>query len=202
MDEKEINIDFINSLKQGKEKSFRAVFDIYFESLQVFAKMYVEDEEIAKDMVQEVFYKLWKKRSSLPEKLNIKAYLYQSLKNNCLNYLKRLKVQAKYKKRVLDNYNDLQLNYEALLQLNFDAVSFNELLEKLNKSINQLPPKCKEVFELSRNDGLKNREIAEQLNISVKAVEGHISKALKQLKKQINTQFPSDFILYFLLARH
>jgi len=170
----------------------------WFESLEVFAKAYVEDREVARDMVQEVFANLWSKRSSLPEKANLKAWLYQATRNNCLNYLKRLKVQAKYEKRALDNYHDLLLNCEALVRLNFDTISYNELLQALNNAINGLPERCREVFELSRYDGMKNHEIAGKLGISVKAVEGHISKALKQLKDQLNTCYSSDLILFFL----
>lgn len=186
---------------RGEEKTFHTIFIAYFESLTVFAKAYVVDIEIAKDIVQEAFYNLWEKRSSLPENSDLKSYLYQATRNNCLNYLKRLKVQEKYEKRILDNYNDLLLNHEALSQLNVDALSFNELLEALNKAISNLPPKCREVFELSRVDGMKNREIAEQLNISVKAVEGHISKALKQLKDQLNSYYSSALMLMLLMHR-
>ncbi|MCW0483940.1 RNA polymerase sigma-70 factor [Gaoshiqia sediminis] len=200
MNEKHLNIELINRLRQGKEKAFRSVFNTYFESLEVFAKAYVGDDEIAKDMVQDVFTNLWGKRTTLPDKIYLKAYLYQATRNTCLNYLKRLKVQAKFEKRTVDNYNDLLLNYEALSQLNLDTLSYDELLETLNKAINQLPEKCREVFELSRYEGMKNREIAEMLNISVKAVEGHISKALRQLKDQLKTHYSSGIIL-FLLAR-
>lgn len=200
MNNQDPNIEFLKSIRQGKEKAFREVFIAYFEPLEVFSRAYVEDKDVAKDMVQEVFTNLWNKRSSLPEKINLKAYLYQAARNNCLNYLKRLKVQARYEKRTLDNYNDLLLNYEALIQLNFDTLSYNELLDALNKAICQLPPKCREVFELSRYDGMKNREIAETFGISVKAVEGHISKALKHLKDQLKTSYPYGLILFFLLA--
>jgi len=195
-----LNNELIRSLRQGKEQAFRAVFMTWFESLEVFAKAYVEDREVARDMVQEVFANLWSKRSSLPEKASLKAWLYQATRNNCLNYLKRLKVQAKYEKRALDNYHDLRLNYEALLRLNFDTISYHELLETVNNAISSLPERCREVFELSRYDEMKNREIAEKLGISVKAVEGHISKALKQLKDQLNTHYSSDLILFFLAA--
>jgi RNA polymerase sigma-70 factor (ECF subfamily) len=198
LDDQYLNNELIKSLRQGKEQAFRSVFMTWFESLEVFAKAYVEDQEVARDMVQEVFANLWSKRSSLPEKTNLKAWLYQATRNNCLNYLKRLKVQAKYEKRALDNYHDLLLNFEALVHLNFDTISYHELLEALNNAINRLPERCREVFELSRYDGMKNREIAEKLGISVKAVEGHISKALKQLKDQLNTHYSSDLILFLL----
>ncbi len=198
MNDRRLDSELIKSLRQGKEQAFRSVFMTWFESLEVFAKAYVEDREVARDMVQEVFANLWSKRSSLPEEANLKAWLYQATRNNCLNYLKRLKVQAKYEMRALDNYHDLLLNYEALARLNFDAISYHELMEALNNAMNSLPERCREVFELSRYDGMKNREIAEKLGISVKAVEGHISKALKQLKDQLHAYYSSDLILFLL----
>jgi RNA polymerase sigma-70 factor (ECF subfamily) len=198
LNNEDLNTELVKFIRQGKENTFHAVFITYFEQLEVFAKVYVEDKDVAKDMVQEVFANLWNKRSSLPDHTNLKAYLYQATRNNCLNYLKRLKVQAKYEKRTLDNYNDLLLNYEALIRLNFDTLSYNELQDALEKAICQLPPKCREVFELSRYDGMKNREIAEKLGISVKAVEGHISKALKHLKDQLKKIYPYGLILFLL----
>ncbi len=201
MNEKESTYELITSLKQGKEKTFRAVFITYFEPLEVFANTYIGNKEISKDLVQDVFYNLWKKRSSLPERINLKAYLYQATRNNCLNHLKRIKVQSKYEEREQNRYNELRLNYEALSQLSFDTVSFNELLDMLEKAINLLPPKCREVFKLSRYEGMKNREIAELFDISVKAVEGHISKALKHLKDQLKDHYSQGILLCILLRK-
>jgi len=198
LDDQELNNELVNSLRQGKERTFRAIFIAYFESLEVFAGNYVEDQDVAKDIVQEAFTNLWIRRSALSGNTNLKAYLYQTTRNNCLNYLKRLKVREKYEKRTLDNYNDLLLNYEALVQLNFDAISYNELIEVLHRAISELPLKCREVFELSRYDGMKNNEIAEKLNISVKAVEGHISKALKQLKNKLKILYSTSLVLVLL----
>jgi len=201
MNEKKPTYELITSLKQGKEKTFRTVFTTYFEPLEIFANTYIGDDETSKDLIQDVFYNLWKRKSSLPENINLKAYLYQATKNTCLNYLKRTKVQLKYEEREQNRYNELELNYEALSQLSFDTISFNELLNMLEKAINQLPPKCREIFELSRYEGMKNREIAELLDISVKAVEGHISKALKHLKEQLKDHYSQGILLYMLLRK-
>ncbi|WP_430971835.1 RNA polymerase sigma-70 factor [Sunxiuqinia rutila] len=198
MDNKRLNIAQKDILDLTKEKNFRSIFISYFESLELFAKAYVLDQHIAKDIVQEVFTNLWMKKESLPTDINIKSYLYKATRNRCLNYLKKQQVKADYEKHTRDKYNELLLSYEALLQLNFDEFSYSELLTALNKAVLQLPEKCREVFELSRFEGLKNREIAEQLGISVKAVEGHITKALKHIKVQLKPHFPSNLILFLL----
>ncbi|TDN98971.1 RNA polymerase sigma-70 factor [Sunxiuqinia elliptica] len=198
MSERNENREQVKLLKVGQESTFRAIFITYFESLELFAKAYVLDQQIAKDIVQEVFTNLWSKKTSIPTDVNIKSYLYQATRNTCLNYLKKQQVRANYEKHTRDKYNELLLNYEALLQLNFDEFSYSELLNALNEAVLQLPEKCREVFELSRIEGLKNREIAEQLGISVKAVEGHITKALKHIKVQLKPHFPSKLILFLL----
>ncbi|KOH45007.1 RNA polymerase sigma-70 factor [Sunxiuqinia dokdonensis] len=194
-------MDLTKSSFLAKEKNFRVVFMTYFESLEVFAKAYVADEEVAKDITQEVFANLWAKKTSLPPQINLKSYLYQATRNNCLNYLKRLKIRSKYEKRARDNYQDLLLNHEALSQLNFDELSYQELVNSLSEAISELPPKCREVFELSRFDGMKNKEIADHLNISIKAVESHISKALKTLKSKLKPHYPASMIFFILSER-
>ncbi len=190
--EKELNTELLKLIKLGDEKAFRIIFNSYFPRLLAFSKEYVNDTEVAKNLVQESFLKLWENRQTLKEESNLKAFLFQVLRNSSLNYLKAEKVKQKYEERLKHSYNEMVLNYGALKQLDFDVVSFNELTEIIDKTIRELPPQCKRVFELSRYQSLKNREIAEKLGISVKAVEGHMSKALKQLRTQLKEHFPSE----------
>ncbi|TKG92927.1 RNA polymerase sigma-70 factor [Puteibacter caeruleilacunae] len=192
--EKELDKEVIKLIQKGDDKTFRMTFDAYFPGLLAFAKEYVQDEEVAKNLVQEAFVKLWEKRETLSEDSNIKAFLYHILRNSSLNYLKGEKVRKKYEDRLKHSYNEALLNYEALNRLDFDSLSFEELANVISETINSLPPKCKQVFEMSRYQSLKNREIAEELGISVKAVEGHISKALKELRSELKKQFPSGLI--------
>ncbi|MGE4586493.1 MAG: RNA polymerase sigma-70 factor [Mangrovibacterium sp.] len=195
------NNKLILSLKNGDESAFRSVFLLYFEPLVLFARAYVADEETAKDMVQDVFSRFWQRRLSLQKQTRLKAYLYQATRNHCLNYLKRIKVEARYEKQVRDHHRDLLLNLEALSHLEFGTVTVNELQASLEQAVCRLPGKCREVFELSRYDGMKNEEIARELNISLKTVEGHITRALKQLKDQLKPFLPGPVSL-LLILRH
>ena len=159
-----------------------------------FTKEYVNDEEVAKNLIQESFLKLWEKRKSLKNDSNLKAFLYQVLRNKALNHIKAQKVKQKYEEQLKYKYNEYLLNYDALTQLDFNSVSFKELSAIIDNVIQQLPPQCKRVFEMSRYESMKNREIADELGISVKAVEGHMSKALKKLREQLTLHFPSGVL--------
>lgn len=192
--DKELNIELLKQIKRGDEKAFQMVFNSYFPGLLAFAKEYVRDEEVAKNLVQEAFLKLWENRENLQDDSNLKGYLYQILRNNSLNYLKAEKVRQKYEERLQFRYNELLLNYQALEQVDFDSISFKELNDIILKTIEQLPPQCKKVFEMSRYESMQNKEIAEQLGVSVKAVEGHMSKALKQLREQLKHHFPAGVL--------
>ncbi|WP_147383951.1 RNA polymerase sigma-70 factor [Maribellus luteus] len=196
--EKELNTELLNQIKRGDENAFRIVFNSFFPRLLAFSVEYVNDREMAKNLVQESFLKLWENRENLKADSDLKAFLFQVLRNKSLNYLKAVKVKQKYEEHLKYRYNELILNYEALCQLDFDVLTFNELKGIIESTIEELPPQCKRIFELSRYDMLKNKEIAEKLGISVKAVEGHMSKALKQFRKRLKEHFPSDFFAVLL----
>ncbi|MCK3685730.1 RNA polymerase sigma-70 factor [Maribellus sp. YY47] len=196
--DKELNTELLNLIKRGDEKAFRIVFNSYFPRLLAFSSEYVNDREVAKNLVQESFLTLWERHETLNPDSDLKAYLFQVLRNKSLNYLKTIKVKQKYEEHLKYRYNELLLNYEALSHLDFDVLSFNELKAIIENTIAELPPQCKRVFELSRYEMLKNKEIADQLGISVKAVEGQMSKALKLLKKRLKEHFPSEIFTLLL----
>ncbi|MGS2761009.1 RNA polymerase sigma-70 factor [Sinomicrobium sp. M5D2P9] len=177
------NSFFIHQLKKGEETAFEALFHLYFEKLHHFATAYIDNSEDAREIVQNTFYKLWKKRNTLPADLNLNAYLFSMVKNDCLDYFKHLKVRYRYREEI---EKDRDRIYESSLQ---DDPSLqlieNELLRKVNRLIDNLPPGCKEIFIKSRFEGLRHKEIAEELNISPKTVENQISKALRYLRNEL-----------------
>ncbi|SFW24789.1 RNA polymerase sigma-70 factor, ECF subfamily [Sinomicrobium oceani] len=177
------NSFFIHRLKKGEETAFEALFHLYFEKLYHFANAYIENSEDAKEIVQNTFYKIWKKRGTLPADLNLNAYLFATVKNDCLDYFKHQKIRYRYRE-------DLEKNRSGILEASLqDDPSLqlieNELLLKVNRLIDELPPGCKEIFIKSRFEGLKYKEIADELNISVKTVENQISKALRHLRNEL-----------------
>ena len=141
-----------------------------------FAYKFVPDIEISKEIVHSVFVKLWDKRETLDVSDNLKPYLFRSVHNYSLNYIRDNK---KFKQDV--DWN--RVENENLSEQ--DPLEQQQLSEKINSAINLLPERCKQVFLLSKFDNLKYKEIAEKLNISIKTVEAQMSKALSVLRKEL-----------------
>lgn len=192
------NTILISLLKEGNKNVFAAVYDQYFGSQYVYAVKYVLDTEVAKEMVQDSFLKLWEKRNSLSAETQILPLLYQITRNNCLNHLKHEKVKERHKTRM----QKLDLNYVAISNLSAEKIIAEELEESINKAISLLPPRCREIFELSRNQEKKYREIAAELNISEKTVENQMLKALKIMREKLSEYLPVliIFLLHFLFS--
>lgn len=174
----------LKEIKKGNEKAFEYLFDIYYRRLLSYAKKFVFDTDDAKDLVQDVFVQFYEKKEQLTD-ISICALLFTMVRNRALNYLKHKIIVERYQTDYLDNSNNPNKT-EDLYHLDFlGHTDCNLLLDELKLQIDNvianLPDRCREVFTMSRIDGLKNREIAEELNISTTAVEKHISKALKHL---------------------
>ncbi len=175
----------IIQLKKGDQKTFEKIFNEYYKKLLLYAKEYVVDLEIAREFVQEAFLKLWEIKKSLLENTNLEALLFTIIRNDCLNYLKRITVKKRYNEFTQKTFNELQLNYIALKDSTSELLFLDELQKKIDDAIAELPVKCKEIFEMSRFDGMKYKEIAEKLSISSKTVENQISEALKRIRQKI-----------------
>lgn len=167
--EKEVNI-------AGKidRHSFELLFRKFFPALMAFAGKFLPDEDDAREVVHKVFISLWEKRESLDTSTSLKAYLFKSVHNRSLNVIRdRKKISSEEVPDIAG-----EINVEA-------QMNAMELEDKINEVIQGLPEKCREVFELSRFEGLKYGEIAEKLGISVKTVENQMSKALKVLREKL-----------------
>ena len=194
----EINIEIFKRLKEGDEASFEIVFKSYFERLVSFANEYVYDKEIARGIAQETFVKLWEKRANINTEANINAYLYTLTKNSCLSYLRHLKTKQRYFEKRKKEFEDLMLNYDALSQLNIDGIDFNSIEKIIKETVESMPPRCKEVFTLSRFEELSNKKIAEKLEISVKAVEANNSRAIKMLRKNLKNYIQPALLAFVM----
>lgn len=135
---------------------------------------YIEDLEASKNIVHDVFIAVWEKFESLPEDTNFRGYLYTAVRNRCLNYIRDNKTQVAFES-VSDEF----------VAAEEQSVEAAELQREIELAINTLPEKCRIVFEMSRYEELKYTEIAEKMNISVKTVEAHMSKALNLLRKAL-----------------
>lgn len=180
----------INHTAANREIVFERAFKEHFKALHAYAFTIIRDEENAEEIVQNVFFKLWEKKDQIDEITSLRAYLYRATYNDSLNFLKHNKVRAAYEtyaKATGSDRNDA-----------VDTLSTKELQAKIDKALNELPEQCRTIFQMSRFEELKYREIAEQLNLSVKTVENQMGKALKVLREKLADCLPLLFIIIFL----
>lgn len=185
------NIIF-QKVRNGDRQAFHSLFQIYYQPLFLFALKFVGEEQ-AKDIVQDCFYVLWQDREKIEISTSVPAYLFTMVKNMCYKYLK-----SEQKKKLNQHNFGLKLKQE---ELQYYINSEKSILEfavkdRIERVINQMPSRCCEVFKKSRLEGFSNKEIAEAFNISVKAVEKHITKALQLFRDEFNDVLP---VLLFLL---
>lgn len=173
------------------ETEFETVFKRKFKPLSNIAFSILKDEDNAKDIVQQVFLKLWDRKEKLSIHSSLSGYLTRSVINTSLGYIeKNKKIQFKPDYNEEDNRaNDI----------NETPIPVEELKEKINQAIAELPPKCRNVFSLSRYAGMTNKEIASELGISIKAVEKHIGKALKELRISLKPLYNSLIAVIFFI---
>ena len=168
----------IDRIIQGDKTAFELLFRFYYPGLTVYARQFVADAEQAEEIVQDFFVRFWEKHQSVRPSASLKSYFFSSVKNSSLNLLKHQKVKDEYMLEMK------ALTKEHLLY-NQDLYIASELQEKITSAVNLLPERCREIFVLSRINGMKNEEIAQQLDISKRTVETQISKALKILKAEL-----------------
>jgi len=164
------------------KQDFKQLFEDYYNPLCNFANSILYDSTKAEDAVQDVFVKMWQKKENLDGMENIKSYLFRATKNKSIEYLRKLKLDKK-----LSEENGRRLELSSSINTDDEADKYL-LKEKLFKSIRQLPPKCRQVFTMSKINGLTYLEIAEELEISPKTVENQIGRALRLLRDMMNTK--------------
>jgi len=173
-------------IKKGDEKAFETLFHNYYGYLCHYAASFVGDNDTAEEIVQDFFVKFWEKRKEIDITVSVKNYFFRSIKNLSINYLQHKKIKNRFIENTLKDNKHSHAEEENYLDI--------ELAAKIEESIESLPEKRREVFRLSRVRGLKYREIAEKLNISIKTVETHMGLAIKTLREKL-----SDYKSFFLL---
>lgn len=182
---KERESDLLFRLKNRDSRAFELIYNDHWLLLFRIARKIVDDEAIAKDLIQDVFVSLWEK-ASLQQISNLSAYLTQAVKYSCFMHLRSGAISQKHLARL-----------NALIESNTIEEEYNlkELQQALDQGIESLPEKCREVFCMSRFEYLPNQKIAEKLNISPKTVENQITKALRILRLSVDKM---AFLLFFI----
>ncbi len=177
--------NLVQALQRGEAPAFENLFRQWYEPLCHYACRLADgDMDEAEDLVQQAFVKLWEYRSRLKVEWSLKAYLYKSVHNACLNRIRSKKVQSKYLEFTAHQPDNMHSQPD-------DTAP--ELREHFQRALDTLPPQCRHIFELSRFETLKYREIADQLGISIKTVETQMGKALRVLRVQL-----ADYLVTYL----
>ena len=175
-------------LSKRDQAAFEQVFKTHFKKLHGYAFTILKDEVEAEEVVQQVFFKLWERSEHLSFSGSVAAYLYRAVHNESLNFLKHQKVKANHQLHVAYSMKNKSE------QVHGKLIS-RELEKKFRETLNELPEQCRTVFQLSRFENMKYKEIAGKLDISIKTVEKHMGKAFKLLRTKLVDFLPLLLIL-------
>ena len=169
----------LKAISKGNIQEYELLFREYYKPLLSYGISIIKSESDAEEIVQDIFFALWKNKKTLDIHTSFSAYLYNAVHNNCLQLLRKEKMKLNYQQ----DQNNLN-NYESMSPA--EVLQYNELYDRINKVVDELPENCKTIFMLNRFQGLKYSEIAQKLAISIKTVEANMTKALKYLRRHID----------------
>lgn len=178
----------LEAIKRDDNGAYEMVFREYYRPMTAYAFRFLGNLADSESIVQEVFLRLWQKRKEILITSSLQNYLFRSVKNHCINHIEHEKIKSGYQTMVIKNESDRSEYSEFFLEYG--------LMKKIEAAIAALPEKRQEIFRLAREEGLKYREIAEQLNISIKTVETQMTLALKQLRESLKGY--KNLVMFFL----
>lgn len=182
------NLILAKQLKLGDTKAYDFLMESYYKNLCMYAFTLTNDKGKAEDIVQNVFVKIWVNRKNINAHFIIKNYVYKSVYNEFIDQFRKNKPVIYLEKKYLEALDLVVENeYEDL----------NELIKLVNEEIKNLPPKCRQIFILNKKDGLTHTEISEYLDISIKTVEGHMTRAFKVLADRLTPKVEAVLFLIF-----
>ena len=179
----------VSALKNGDEEAYLFLVNNFSKRLFAYALTLVNDHSFAQDILQNVYLKTWKHKKKLNPKFSIQSFLYKSVYNEFVNQYKHNEAMSKLETKYFQSLEKVVNKAESL--------DVSRAIQVVNEEINKLPPKCRQVFTLSKKEGLSNIEISEHLEISLKTVEGQITKAFKILREKLGDKIKPILFLLF-----
>lgn len=170
-------------ISNNDEAAFACLFEMFNKRLMAFSYSLVHSKEIAEEVVEDVFVKLWLKRGSISNIANLAVYLYVAVKNLSLN-----RISEKARQLITQPFDGVEPQVEALTDDPYSLLVTAEMLGRMNKAIDELPPRCKMIFKLVREDGLRYKEVAEILNISVNTIDVQMAIAVKRICRALDIE--------------
>jgi RNA polymerase sigma-70 factor (ECF subfamily) len=190
--------DILKGLFIGDEETYIFLFREYYVSLCAYSRRYVGRKDVAEEIVSDTFMKIWENRERLEINTSIKAYLFNAVCNNSLNYLRKLKsknnIVEYFKETISENFG-----FESIAEdIDEQSLIMENMGQKIEEAVSRLPEQQQKVFRLRRFEGKKTKEVAEMMGLSVKTIEMHLSKATLHLRENLKEYLPS-FMLFLLL---
>jgi RNA polymerase sigma-70 factor, ECF subfamily len=173
--------EIVRRIRGGDVQQFESLFRSSYASLVRYAKTLVKDNDTAEEIVQDLFYRLWKDKDKLEIESSLNGYLYRSVHNKCLHYIEHVRVVERHAEEMSSRQRDPQ-------ETPSDILHYKELQARIAGILEKLPERCGKIFCMSRFEGLKYQEIAQILSVSVKTVEANMGKALKEFRKELTEQ--------------
>ena len=186
-------------VRKGNPEAFKEIFRLLYPRLKGYCKLFVSEENRVEDIIQESFIALWEKRNSIDENKPLESYLFVMVKNRCLNYLKSRKLESENISVENLPVNELQFLYQLDLAEKEEKSLEEMLIQSFQEAVNQLPEKMKAVFVQCKLEGKKQKEVADELGISLKMVEKHIAKAKLHIREKLTNQYPALILIITLL---
>lgn len=181
--ESDIELKYLKELGEGNPKAFDILFTHYHPHVKKFLFGFIKDEELANDMAQDIFFKIWLKRDAIAKITSFKSYLFRMARNTIYDHYEHELIKQKYENKELEKSTSL---YSELIE---EEIYAKELYLLIELAIEKMPAQRKRIFTLSRKEGLTNEEIAQQLNINKRTVENHITLALRELRELLSIVF-------------
>lgn len=190
-----LNIDILKRIQSGDKKSFDELFMYYYEDLCHYSNSIIHSVDEAEDLVQNFFVDIWVNRQNIKINNSLKSYLYRSVYNMSLNYLKHENVKSTF----VDFVKHSNIGSDDVFSAIYDKEHRDELLDRIHNSIDKLPAQCQEIFLLNRFSNKKTYEIAEDMGISVRTVETQLYRAMVKLKEDL--LHDGNLILFVFLCK-
>lgn len=183
----------IKQLKKGNKQALDEIYGLYYAKILSFCRAYLKDENLALDIVQETFIKLWEKRASIQSNSKLEALLFTITKNALFDLFRKKATEEKYLDYLSAYQSSNSISTESI-------VGYESLKDEYEKLIPQLPQKRRQVFLMSRKEGLSNKEIAKRMGISEKTVENQITQALAFFRQELGKSGFLSMLFYFLFV--
>lgn len=184
--------NLFQKVKSGDKKSFELLFKAFYAPLCLYSGKFIPDKDECEEIVQSFFTKLWDKREQIEINTSVKNYLFGSVRNMCFNHLKHMKIRNNYNNHVIRDDQRGSDYHDVFLEV--------DLVERIEAAIASLPDRRREIFLLNREHGLKYREIADHLSLSVKTVETQMGQALKTLRDKLK-EYQTILVGFFVFVR-